>query len=75
MTDLFKKAKQLKQQHQREWLAMKDVMGVGIGKTPDNQICIIISVRTNAAGIRNRIPTTLEGVPIEIQASGKFRAL
>jgi len=75
MTDPMAKARRLKEQHQQEWLGLKGVVGVGIGKTADGRTGIIISVQENAAGIRQHIPTTLEGIPIEIRESGEFRAL
>lgn len=73
--DAMAKARQVKTQYQNEWLGLKGVVGVGLGETADGRPGIIISVQENPAGIRQQIPTTLEGVPIEVRESGEFRAL
>lgn len=63
----------VKEQYEKEWLAINGVAGIGIGKV-DERMGIIISVIDDVEIIRKKIPSEIEGVPIEIKQTGAFNA-
>ena len=64
-----------KKSYEKSWLAMKNVVAVGLGKTSDGSLGIIISVNKNASQIRKKIPSQIEQINIEIQETGEINAL
>lgn len=73
MPDPVKKAREVKQRFEREWLAISGVTAVGIGQVGQNRPGIIVSVTSDAEKIRKQIPPDVEGVPVKIQISGILR--
>ena len=67
--------KAIKRKYEPIWLALPEVVAVGIGKTSDGATGIIISVRSLTGTVRSSIPSAIEGIPIEIQVSGEIKAL
>ena len=67
------KVKEIKQQFERQWLAMDGVVAVGIGKI-DNQAGIIISVSKNPDKVREQFGNRVKGVPVKVQKTGEFKA-
>ncbi len=72
MADL-NKVRQVKNRHEKEWMARKEVVAVGIGKT-DGETGIVISVSGNPEKVRKEIEERIDGVPIKIQQTGAFEA-
>lgn len=66
-----KQAAAIKQQYEQQWLGLKEVAAIGIGRV-DNEVGIIISVTENPVKVREKIPARIEGVPIKIQQTGEF---
>lgn len=75
MTDELDKIRKIKQSHESEWMRFNEVVAVGIGKTSNNKMGLLVSVKTNPEEVRKKIPQSLEDVPIEIQVTGEFKAL
>lgn len=67
--------RRVKDRHEKRWLGVEGVVGVGIGTTAGGSVGLIVSVKTDAARVRSQIPTQIEGVDVEIRESGEFRAL
>ena len=63
----------VKQQYEQEWLSLKEVAAIGIGKVAD-EMGIIISVTENLQKMRRNLPDQIEGVPIRIKKTGAFKA-
>lgn len=61
--------------HQARWLAMEDVVAVGIGRLADGRGGILVSVRSDAEAFRDRLPRSIDGVPVEVRGVGDIRAL
>lgn len=69
-----KKARQVKQQYEKNWLSIEGVTAVGIGLIDNEHVGIIISVRDDVAAARQTIPEEVEGIRVKIQKTGEFRA-
>lgn len=74
MTDSILKASTIKRRHEAEWLAIGEVVAVGIGLVGKQQVGIIVSVSQNPGKIRKLIPNSIEGVLVKIQETGKLYA-
>ncbi|MBC8333951.1 MAG: hypothetical protein H8E29_01690 [Anaerolineales bacterium] len=86
MTDnstLLEKAKSVKRAHEATLLAKPNVVGVGIGFRIQNEmsteniaIVVMVSRKLPDSEIQpaDRIPTEIEGVPVDVQESGEFYA-
>ncbi|RMF35827.1 MAG: hypothetical protein D6759_04325 [Chloroflexi bacterium] len=81
-TDL-ERIKAVKAAHEADLLRKANVVGVGIGfrqrgGEQTDEICIVVSVRKkvppNQLAPDDRIPTDLEGVPVDVQEVGIIRA-
>jgi hypothetical protein len=71
----FNKIRQVKQNHEKNWLKIKDVVGVGIGTTSNGKYGIVVSVKKNPKNVRSAIPETIENIPIDVQETGEIKAL
>lgn len=69
-----KEAIEIKQEYEKEWLAIREVTAVGVGNIED-KLGIIVSVSENPDKVREQIPNQVGGVPVTIQQTGAFRAL
>lgn len=67
--------RRVKAANEKKWLALPEVVGVGIGVTSTGKNGIIISVKENPQKIRKIIPAEIRGVAIEIRETGELRAL
>jgi hypothetical protein len=65
----------VKAKHERSWRAIDGVVAVGVGRTSDGTIGVVISVREMTTEVREKIPARIEGVPIEVAVTGEIRAL
>lgn len=75
MTEDLQKIREVKRKYAAEWLAIKGVAGIGIGNLSDKNIGIIVSVIKLDKSIQEKIPEEIEGVKVEIQETGEFKAL
>jgi hypothetical protein len=66
--------REVKRKYEPEWLSIKGVVGIGIGTLSDDSIGIIVSVKKLEKKIQKEIPDQVEGVKVEIQESGEFKA-
>ena len=60
--------------HVGELMEIPGVTGVAEG-TLRGKPCIRVFVTNKSSAVRTRIPGTIEGYPVEVEASGEFRAL
>lgn len=67
--------KSLKKRYEKKWLAIPAVKAIGIGMLKSGETGLIVSVDKYNDDLRREIPYLLEGVGIEIQESGPFKAL
>ena len=82
--DTLSRAQAVKARHEKELMRKRNVVGVGVGfrkragKMTD-EVCIVVSVRQKLPRAQlapqDAIPTVLDGVPVDVQVTGAFRAL
>lgn len=61
--------------HTEELMALPGVVGIYIGKTSNNRLCIRVMVVKKTRELIKQIPQALEGHPVEIEVSGVIRPL
>lgn len=61
--------------HTREIMALPGVVGLYIGAREDSQLCIRVMVIEKTPELEKKIPTELEGHPVEIDVTGIIRPL
>jgi hypothetical protein len=66
---------QVKSSHEIELMNIEGVQGVGIGQDDvRNRKVIKIYVDKSKKSMRQKIPSELDGYPVDIEVSGEFRA-
>ena len=77
-------AQEVKRRHEADLLRWPNVVAVGVGfKTRGGQrtdeVCIVVSVKTKVAPSQlksgDRLPASIEGVPVDVVETGIIRAL
>lgn len=68
------KIRRLKQAYEEDWMAIDGVVAVGVGLTSQGSPGIIVSISRNLEEIRDKIPSSVEDVPVEIIQSGEIFA-
>jgi hypothetical protein len=77
-------AQEVKRRHEASLLRKANVVGVGVGFRTragqrSDEVCIVVSVKTKLpASQLNRsdlLPTSLDGVPVDVVETGTIRAL
>lgn len=63
------------QDHTAELMALPGVVGVYIGAREDSTLCIRVMVVSNTPELERKIPSVLEGHPVEIEETGVIRPL
>ena len=61
--------------HVDSLMAIPGVTGVAIGELKDGTPCIQVLVVSDTKDIRTRIPTTIDGHPVDIFVSGEIRPM
>jgi hypothetical protein len=78
------RAQAVKAKYERELMRKRNVVGVGVGLREragqmTGEACIVVSVREklplDQLAPQDVIPTQLDGVPVDVKATGAFRAL
>ncbi len=78
------RAQAVKAKYERMLMQKQNVVGVGVGLQetagrPTDTVCIVVSVRQKLApdqvAPQDMIPSQLDGVPVDVRATGAFRAL
>ena len=78
------RAQTIKAKYERELMRKRNVVGVGVGfqkraGQTSGVVCIVVSVREKVPldqlASKDVIPAELDGVPVDVQATGKFRAM
>lgn len=75
MSENMEKIRSIKSTNERGWMALPGVVAVGIGLVSGGKPGIVVSVANNLNEIRSKIPTVVEGIPVEVQETGEIRAL
>jgi hypothetical protein len=79
----IERVKAVKAAHEKRLLAKANVVGVGVGLRQrggefTDQVCIVVSVREKVPSEQlspaDRIPAQIDGVPVDVQVTGEFRA-
>ena len=77
------RAQSVKAKYERELMRKRNVVGVGVGLREragrqTDAVCIVVSVSVklprNQLAAKDIIPNELEGVPVDVKATGTFRA-
>jgi hypothetical protein len=63
------------EEHTPELMALPGVVGVYIGKSGDDRLCIRVMVEKKTKELQKKIPKVLEGHPVEIEETGIIRPL
>lgn len=61
--------------HTQKIMALPGVVGLYIGAREDSQLCIRVMVVERTPELEKKIPTELEGHPVEIDVTGEIRPL
>ena len=78
------RAQAVKARYEKELMRKRNVVGVGVGfqeraGKETGAVCIVVSVRLklppDQLAPQDVIPTELDGVPVDVKATGAFRAL
>jgi hypothetical protein len=79
----IEQVKAVKAAHEKRLLSKANVVGVGVGMRRrgdrvTDEVCIVVSVRQKVPSEQlspaDRIPTEIDGVPVDVQATGEIRA-
>lgn len=79
----IERARAVKAAHEKQLLAKANVVAVGVGfrqrgQSTTDEVCIVVSVRRKVPWSQlvpeDRIPAELDGVPVDVQATGEIRA-
>ena len=66
--------KDVKRRHEARLLQLPAVVSVGIGLTRNGQSAIIIGLARSHAESESRLPSMLEGYPVELRIVGPLKA-
>ena len=69
-----KTIEQVLQENTDQWMAIPGVVGTAIGMSKGKP-CIRIFTSSNPSGLKDKIPSTVQGYPIFIEHTGEIRAL
>jgi len=75
MPENMEKIRSIKSINEKVWMALPGVVAVGIGLVSGGKPGIVVSVAKNLNEVRSKIPTVVEGIPVEVQETGEIRAL
>jgi len=70
----LKKIEDVLKEHTKELMAIPCVVGTAIGLC-NQKPCIKVYVSKITPELARKIPTTLEGYPVEVEETGEFRPL
>ncbi len=83
-SEAMQRALAVKRRHERALMRKANVVAVGVGLRAragsfTDEICIVVSVRRKVPAAQlaaaDLIPATLDGVPVDVQATGEISAL
>ncbi len=72
--EALERARRVKRSHEREWLALANVVSIGIGDV-DGKTGIIIGVKNHPGSLRGKIAAEIEGIPVAIKTVRELKAL
>ena len=82
--DTVQHATEVKRRHEKELMRKPNVVAVGVGYRtrggkPTDEVCIIVSVKKKLPGSQlkggDMIPSSIDGVPVDVAETGEIRAL
>jgi hypothetical protein len=71
----IEKIKKVKNQFEKDWFKIEEIVAVGIGKISSDKLGIIISVKKNLPKIQKLIPSMVNGIPVKIEEVGEIKIL
>ena len=63
----------VKAQHQGRLLALPGVVSVGLGRSPEGEAEIVVSLDRRRPRTMARLPQTLAGYPVRVEVIGQVR--
>ena len=66
---------EVKAKHERRFLAMPEVVSVGIGLDPEGNPAIIIGLARHHPKTLEQLPKLVDGYPVKVEVIGPVRAL
>lgn len=69
------RARSVKQRHEDELMAIPGVVGIGIGRSSNSMPVIVVFVNSSGRQVASKIPSQVDGVPVETRQTGEFKAL
>lgn len=82
--DAVQRATEVKRRHEQEFMRKPNVVAVGIGYRtrggkPTDEVCIVVSVKKKVPHSQLKsgdlIPSSIDGVPVDVVETGEIRAL
>ena len=61
--------------HAPSLMAMQGVVAVGQGALPDGTPCIRVFLKSHDRDLERRIPSRIEGHPVDVKETGEIRAM
>lgn len=75
MSDVeLERIKEVKRKYEQQWLALADVVAVGIGTLTSGKTGLIVSVKEGTEKLRALIPQKVDEVEVEVRVTGELRA-
>jgi hypothetical protein len=65
---------EVKEKHAARILKIEGVISIGIGLNKDKTLAIIVGLKQEKQDLIRRIPSVLEGYPVEIQIIGSIKS-
>ena len=72
-TEASSTIERVKEDHEKELMAIEGVEGIGVGRDSIGNDAIVVYLRTD--DVKSRIPRTIEGYPVETRVTGIIDAL
>lgn len=66
----YQQVRAIKEQHTDEFMKNPEVTGIGVGKLPTGEFCIVLYVRRSESKHIGNLPDALEGAPVQVLAIG-----
>lgn len=70
----MRKARVVKQRHEKAWLELDGVVSVGVGLTSDSELAVIVGLRAKSEQVARRIPPQVDGIRVLLVPAGHISA-
>ncbi|HEY4691509.1 MAG TPA: hypothetical protein VIK33_19525 [Anaerolineae bacterium] len=82
--DVIQRVTAIKRKYEKEWMRLPNVVGVGVGYRTrggvrSDEVSIVVSVKKKVPASQLKsgevIPSSIEGVPVDVVETGEIRAM